>query len=257
MDEEIKTSSSKMDAYDWCQRKYRIKVIEEIPSGIVAPHLTIGSVSHQQIHKFWNEFKLDLDNYIYDINDYFKKVVRRVKIDDVESFATFQTYYSNFLNFQIRRIEAYIKKYGKDYKMINDLFFPILSEKYGVVEISNNVKFAFIVDALFENFKGNVLIDWKTDKECNESSFLRHIPQLNRYSACLPKIGYSNKEIGVFFLKESLFFHHKKTFEYSLENEVLGFVRKLQTSSFNKVPKSQKWKCEICEYYPDICVGAK
>ena len=129
--------------------------------------------------------------------------------------------------------------------------------------ITDDINFGFIIDALFWNPVGNILIDWKTDKNCNEKQFESHVPQLNRYSVCLPEIGHSCKRMGIFFLKESLFFSKIKTPGYSLKDEVLGFIRTLQVSKFPKVPKKEKWKCHnkdfsyVCEYYPEICTGTK
>lgn len=267
-----KISSSLMDSYDWCNRKYKIKEIEGIPSP-VPPHpaLKLGSVCHKEIHIFWERYNLDLDKYLIHLENYYINTIKRVKGLISENSIKFQLYFSNFINFQIRRINSYIKKYGKDYKIINKLFFPIIdeknhkyvSEKYGKISITSDITFGFVIDALFWNPTGNILVDWKTDKDCNEKKFESHVPQLNRYSICLPHIGHSCKEIGIFFLKDSLFFNKSKTPGYSLEKEVLGFIRKIQISKFPKVPKKDKWKCHnydltyVCEYYPEICTGVK
>lgn len=259
-----KVSSSLMDSIEWCERKFRIKEIEGIPSGRPPhPALPLGKVSHKEIHKFWSVYRLNLDTYILDIEKYYKNTVRTTKGLSKENYIKFQLYFSNFINFQIRRIKYYIKKYGDNYKLIEKLFFPILSEKYGNIKIVGDIRFAFIIDALFWNPKGNNLIDWKTDKDCNESKFKEHIPQLNRYSRCLYRIGQSCEKIGIFFLKESLYFNEAKTVNYSLEKEILNFIRRIQVSKFPKVPKKEKWKCHnedltyTCEYYPDICRGVE
>ena len=260
-----KISSSLMDSLEWCERKFRIKEIEGIPSG-VPPHpaLILGSVCHKEIHDFWERYNLDLDNYAIHMQNYYAKTVKRVKNKLYgENYIKFQLYFSNFINFQIRRVDLYKKKYGIDHKIIVKLFFPIINENRGKFPITNDISFGFIIDSLFWNPTGNVLIDWKTDKDCTEKKFESHIPQLNRYSICLPHIGYSCKKIGIYFLKDSLFFSKIKTAGYSLEKEVLGFIRKIQISKFPKVPKKEKWKCHnkdltyTCEYYPEICTGVE
>jgi len=262
-----KISSSLMDSLEWCERKFRIKEIDEIPSG-VPPHpaLILGSVCHKEIHNFWERYNLDLDNYDTHIQNYYIETVKRIRRSGKlsnENYTKFQMYFSNFINFQIRRVNLYIKKYGIDHKTIVKLFFPILDETYGRIPITSGITFSFIIDALFWNPTGNVLIDWKTDKDCTEKQFESHVPQLNRYSICLPHIGHSCEKIGVYFLKDSLFFSKIKTAGYSLEKEVLDFVRKIQISKFPKVPKKEKWKCHnedlsyTCEYYPEICTGVE
>jgi len=257
-----KISSSLMDGYDWCERKYRIINIEKIPSGVPPhPSLILGKVSHKEIDTFWERYNLDLDNYTYHIQNYYTKTIKRIRGLSKNNYIKFQLYFSNFINFQIRRIDTYIKKYKDNYHVINKLFFPIISEKYGKINITSDISFGFVIDALFWNSTGNTLIDWKTDRICTEKQFENHIPQLNRYSICLPHINHSCKKIGIFFLKDSLFFNRIKTAGYSLEKEVLGFIRKIQISKFPKVPKKDKWKCHnadlsyTCEYYPEICTG--
>ncbi len=262
-----------MDSLKWCERKFRIKEIDEIPSG-VPPHpaLILGKVSHKEIHNFWERYNLDLDNYISHIQNYYTKTIKSVRGLSKENYIKFQLYFSNFINFQIRRIDSYIKKYKDDYEIINKLFFPIIdekdhkyvSEKYGRINITDDISFGFVIDALFWNpVVGNTLIDWKTDKDCTEQQFENHVPQLNRYSICLPHIGYRCEKIGIYFLKDSLFFSKPKTAGYSLEKEVLAFIRKIQISKFPKVPKKDKWRCHnkdlsyTCEYYPEICTGVE
>ena len=259
-----KISSSLMDSYDWCQRKWRIKEIDKIPSG-VPPHpaLILGKVCHKEIDNFWDKYNLDLDNYTTHMQNYYAETVKRVRGLSKENYIKFQMYFSNFINFQIRRVDSYIKKYGKDYKIIKKIFFPIISEAYGRLPITSDISFGFVVDALFWNPIGNILIDWKTDKLCNENQFETHVPQLNRYSICLLHIGHTCQKVGIFFLKDSLFFSKIKTAGYSLEKEVLDFLRKIQISKFPKVPKKEKWKCHnkdftyVCEYYPEICTGVE
>jgi len=259
-----KISSSLMDSLEWCERKYRIKEKDGIPSGRPPhPALILGGVSHREIHNFWNKYNLDLDEYGYNIQNYYTKTIKRVSGLSRENYIKFQLYFSNFINSQIRRIDSYINKYKDDYKIITDLFFPILSEERGRIAITDDISFGFIIDSLFWNPDGNILIDWKTDKTCTEKQFESHIPQLNRYSSCLPHINHSCKKIGIYFLKDSEFFSRHKTSEYSLEKEVLDFIRRVQISKFPKVPKKDKWKCHnkdfsfTCDYYPEICIGTK
>lgn len=258
----IKISSSAIGSYNWCPRKYRIKNIEGIKLPYIAPELTLGNVLHKEIDKFWKEYHLDLDTFIPDINEYYKMTVRKVlNMLDNESYIKFQVYFSNFTNFMIRRLNRYIDSYGyDDYDKIRMRFYPILSEKYGRVKITSDIEFAFVIDSLFEGDNGNILIDWKSDKDCNESQFRKHVPQLDRYSSAITKIGKNNEYIGIYFLKDSLYFQDKKTYGYSLKEEVLSFVRELQVSDFPKVPVFENYKCCTnnyqCEYYPDICDGS-
>lgn len=262
-----KISSSLMDSYKWCERKWRIKEIDKIPSG-VPPHpaLILGKVCHKEIDNFWNMYNLDLDNYAIHMENYYVETVKQInRLNKLygENYIKFQLYFSNFINFQIRRVNLYIKKYRKNYKIIKKLFFPILTEEYGKIFITDDITFGFVIDSLFWNPTGNVLIDWKTDKLCTEEQFESHVPQLNRYSICLLDIGHSCEKIGIYFLKDSLFFNKIKTVDYSLEKEILAFIRKTQISKFPKVPKKEKWKCHnkdltyTCEYYPEICTGVK
>lgn len=255
---EIRISSSKMDSLDWCERKYRIKNIEKIPSKVFVPALAVGRICHSSIDKFWKHFRLNLDTYIQDINDFYK-LISKPKLYG-EHKAKYKIYMSNFLNFQIRRIKIYKETYGKDIRMIKKLFFPILTEKRGTMQISSNIKFSYVVDSLFWNPTGNILIDWKTDNECTEAKFISHIPQLNRYSESITQLKLNCKLIGIFFLKESLFYSRKRSTTYSLERDVLSFVRRLQICKFNKVPIEDNWKCCTtnfqCEYYPKPCSGS-
>lgn len=259
----VKVSSSKMDLYyGWCKRKYRLRYIENIPVPF-APALRLGSVCHNEIKLFWKEFELNLNTYGVDLIFYYKERVKHVKNTLFgDSYIKFQMYFNNFIQFQQLRIERYIKLYGMDYNKIAKYFFPVINEEYGRIKISRTVEFGFIIDALFE-MENNIylLLDWKTDKICNESQFISHIPQLNRYSVCIPhKFNYPCHLIGIYFLKESKFFKNDVNTEYSLEDEVLGFVRELQTSKFPKVSKKEKYKCCTanwqCDYYPDICKGS-
>ena len=260
-----------MDSLEWCERKFRIKEIDKILSG-VPPHpaLILGKVCHKEINIFWERYDLDLDTYVVDMEKYYTDTVRRYKGLSRENFIKFQLYFSNFINSQKRRVNSYIKKYKDDYETIAKLFFPMLdekneliSEKYGRIKITDDISFGFVIDALFWNPNGNILIDWKTDKTCNETQFESHVPQLNRYTICLAHIRHSCEKIGIFFLKDSLFFSKHKTIGYSLEKEVLDFLRKLQICKFPKVTKKDKWKCHnkdctyMCEYYPEICTGTK
>ena len=258
----IKVNSSSMSSYKWCPRKWRIKNVEKIELPYISPALNLGSVVHKEIDNFWKEYHLDLDTFIPDINEYYKRTVKKV-IDMLcdESYVKFQLYFSNFTNFMIRRLKRYIEMYGIDnYDKIKMYFYPILSEKYGRIKITADIDFSFIVDALFKGDSGNILIDWKTDKDCNESKFRSHVPQLDRYSSCLTRIGHRNNFIGIFFLKDSLYFQDLKTYNYSLKNEVILFVRKIQVSDFPKVPVKENYKCCTnnyqCEYYPEICSGS-
>lgn len=254
-----RVSSSLIDGFHWCERKYRIKVIEKIPSGIFSIPLNLGGLCHDQINLFWKTFKLNIDTYKQDIKNYYRKSLSMTRDVHPDIYVLFQVYFSNFLNFQIRRINRYIEIYGKDHETIRKYFFPIISEEYNIINITDDIEFAFVIDALFETPKGNLLIDWKTDKDCNEGSFKSHLPQLNRYTSGLKRIGENNEFIGIFFLKESLLFKDKKTVGYSLEDDILSFLRELQVSKFPKVPKHECWKCYSnnyeCEYFPDICSG--
>lgn len=260
----VKVSSSKMDLYyGWCKRKYRLRYIENITVPFVAPALKLGSICHDEIKLFWKEFELNLNTYNVDIILYYKKRVKHVKNKlSEDNYIKFQMYFNNFIQFQERRIERYIKIYGMNYNKIKGYFFPVINEEYGNIRISRTVDFGFIIDALFEMENDiYLLVDWKTDKTCNESQFISHKPQLNRYSVCIPhKFNYPCHLISVYFLKESKFFKDNVDLEYSLENEVLEFVRELQTSDFPKVDKKEKYKCCAntyqCEYYPDICDGS-
>lgn len=243
--------------YGWCKRKFRLKYIEKIPTPKIT-RLGIGKLDHNEIDKFWKKYKLDLDTFVLDINNYYKKRLKKLSIEDDEIILRFKSDFSNFLNFQIRRIKTYLDKFGDDYKIIRKHFYPIISEEKGVINISDNVEFVFIIDALFYNENGNILIDWKSDKSCSESSFKKKIPQLRRYAYSLSSLSLDCKYIGIFFVKDSLYFQDKKPINYSLEEEVLTFVRDLQKSDFPKVPKRENWKCSNskwdCEYY-DICGG--
>jgi hypothetical protein len=255
----IKLSSSKMDSYAWCPRKYRLWYVEHIPTPYVSKALIIGCDTHNFIEKFWKNYNLNLDTYIYDLNNYLKQEVRKITHKDKYVSTTLQYYYSNFINFQIHRIQKYIETYGMDEEKIRKLFYPILNEKRGKVRINNIIEFSYLIDSFFENDDGNLLIDWKTDYKCNEKQFRTHLPQLNRYYVCLKELGYVCEAVGIFFVKDSLFFSTYINKSYSLEKECIDFVRMIQKSKFPKVKKNEKWKCcsnvYECEYFPEICTG--
>jgi hypothetical protein len=254
--------------YGWCKRKYRFKYIEEIPTPTIPKALSVGRIVHDYIDKFWDNYELNLDSYVQDINDYQDKVVKELAkrdIDDPDYYTKtlprIYSDFSNFLLFQIRRIKNYQVLYGDDaISEIRKHFFPILSESYGKVKINDRVNFAFVVDALFYNEDGNILIDWKTSKTCNEKKFESHKPQLKRYAMCLSSLNKTCDKMGIFYTKDGLFFSEDCPTNYSLAEEVLQFVRDLQVSKFPEVPKNEHWKCSNskwdCEYY-DICGGPK
>lgn len=255
-----KVSSSKMDSYKWCNRRYRLRTIEKIKVPFDSKPMRLGSILHKEINTFWKKYNLDLETFIPDINAYYDNTVKKIaKMVCDENYIKFQMYFSNFTNFMIRRLNIYTNTYN-NYREIKNLFYPILSEKYYTIPITDDIDFGFIVDSLFKGKIGNILIDWKSDNICNESQFVKHIPQLDRYSSGLSRVGRTNSFVGIYFLRDSLYFQDGKTHGYSLENEVLSFVRELQISKFSKVPFKENYKCSAkdyqCEYYPKICNGS-
>lgn len=259
----MRLSSSKMDSYEWCPRKYRLQHIENIKLPYISKPLIIGSKTHKFIENFWKNCSFSLKTYIEDINAYLNKELKKVSLVERDKYisSTLQVYYSNFVNFQIRRIKTYINEYDNDEKMIKKLFYPYINETYGTLNIANKHTFGFIIDSGFWNPNGNVLIDWKTDFDCTESQFRTHIPQLKRYSVCARDVLKENFEkLGIFFVKDFLYFSIKIDRNYSLEDEVINFIRMLQTSKYPKVSVEESWKCcspnNECEYYPKVCKGA-
>jgi len=250
-----------MDAYEWCPRKYRILNIDNIKLPYISKPLIIGSKTHKFIENFWKNCNFSLNNYIADLNVYLNKELKKIYVKDLYINSTLQIYYTNFVNFQIRRIKKYIDIYGNDEKLIKKLFYPFINERYGTMKIGNNHTFGFIIDSVFWSLYGNTIIDWKTDSVCNESQFRTHIPQLKRYSVCLRETLLEDCEkLGIFFVKDFLYFTIKNDRNYSLEDEVIEFIRMLQRSKFPKVSEKESWKCcspnNECEFYPKICKGA-
>jgi len=257
----MRLSSSKMDGYVWCPRKYYLLNVEKIKLPYISKALIIGRKTHKFIENFWKNCNFSLSNYIGDLNAYLNKVIKNMHIKDNYVNATLQVYYSNFVNFQIRRIKIYVEKYDDDEDLIKKLFYPFINEKYGTIKISNNHTFGFIIDSAFWHPEGNSIIDWKTDNICNETQFRTHIPQLKRYSVCMRKVLKEDcDKLGIFFVKDFLYFAIKTDYNYSLEDEVIEFIRMLQRSKYPKVDKNESWKCcspvDECEYYPEVCNGA-
>lgn len=251
-----KISSSKIDSYKWCQKKFELQFIKEIPMPFVSPGLTIGKKTHKFIELFWKTYKLDTETYIEDMKIHLRNGIRRLYEPDQNTNIIIQINYTNFINYQTLRIKNYIEKYDNDYQTIKKIFYPILNEKFGSIKIEN-LTFSYVIDSLFSQLDWNLLIDWKTDKECNENQFKEHIPQLCRYSKCLESIKKDCKKMGVYFTRESLFFSCDKVENYSLKKEVLDFYDEIQNSKFLKTKDTCKC-CTSgyqCEYYPNICKG--
>jgi len=263
----MRLSSSKMDSYKWCEQKYKLAYIDKIKTRVSQP-LILGRILHNQIDKFWKTFKLDTVSYIHDINYYSKELKRKINIRNVETKVKFINYFTNFLNYQMLRIKKYIEEFNDDFSAITAHFYPLLTEEKDTYVIGEHV-FVYILDALFYNEFGNLIVDWKSDKSCNLSDFKSHLPQLNRYSYAMNKNPYKgilestykhNKRVGIFFLKESKFYSTNVSKNYSLDREIIQFVNKLKHSKFKKVPKCERDKCYTkgyeCEYYPEYCGGA-
>jgi len=247
--EDIRYSSSKMGSYEWCEQKFYIREIEEIPSPYpLPPELSDGRISHNLVSDFFKNFYLD-KSYEKDIRSYYNNVINKTDSEKVKIC------FNNFLEFQILRVDRYKTMFNNNLETIRKYFFPVINERYIKIKYTK-YEFAGVIDSAFRIVNKNpnqvIIIDWKTDKVGNHSAFMGHIPQLKRYSSLIKRLGYDCMLYGIFFLFTSLFFKSVRDQDYNLKEELLTFVRTLRESDFKLRPKKEYWKCRICEY-KDLC----
>jgi len=230
-------SKSKLNLYKFCPQKYKLQVIDKIPSK-PSEAMERGKRLHEAFELFYKKIskRKKIQKPKEEIKAVIKKLIEEMKLEkDYESII--QLY--NFANFNLRIFKTLEKE-----KAIQN-FIPKQTEWKQYIEEQD---FVGIIDAVFKDGNNILVLDYKTGTY-NKSKIKEYRFELTLYSILWD---YFNEEKathwGIYFSKSDILWTEKirqKIKEENLEEafKIMNAIKKMQFEPNINPP------CEWCDVY--------
>ncbi len=153
----VRLSKSKILCYEKCPYQFKKINIDKIKIEYNAPAMQRGSENHEVFDKFYDTDKTTIEGALQDIKDNKKVVVIAGKTKRIQHIAgENKEILDNFIQF------------NKDIGDGKNLIKPILKEKK-CFDLEINT--AGVIDAVFEQYKDILVLDYKTGKQKHISNY--------------------------------------------------------------------------------------